>query len=150
MGDKMRRKQPSAQKLRHYQECLLFPHSLSVYIYLNPAPARAFAARDAIEAAWCRTGNWVGHGTSLAPGGECDVQVMFRTPDEVAAARRAAVEILRAAGIGRFRFGEHTRAPEDCANLCGIRAEDLLDPGTILPPNPVFPNAPSRRDPSFR
>jgi len=146
----MRRKQPSAQKLRHYQECLLFPHSLSVYIYLNPAPARAFAARDAIEAAWCRTGNWVGHGTSLAPGGECDVQVMFRTPDEVAAARRAAVEILRAAGIGRFRFGEHTRAPEDCANLYGIRAEDLLDPGTILPPNPVFPNAPSRRDPSFR
>lgn len=150
MGDKMRQKQPSAQSLRHYRTCIEFPHDLSIYIRLAPVPGKALAARDAVEAAWCRTGNWVGHGTSLAPGGECDVQVLFRTPDDVATARRAAVEILRAAGIDRFRFGEHTHTPEDCADLYGVRAEDLLDPGTTLPPNHVFPNAPSRRDPSFR
>lgn len=56
---------------------------------------------------------------------------MFRTPDDVAAARRAAEEILRAAGIDRFRFGERTNSPEDCANLYGIRAEDLLREGGV-------------------
>jgi hypothetical protein len=131
MGDKMRRKQPSAQSLRHYRICLEFPHDLSIFISLDPVPGKALAARDAVEAAWSRTGNWVGHGTSLAPGGECDVQVLFRTPEEVAAARRAAVEILRAAGIDRFRFGEHTSSPEGCANLYGIRAEDLLREGGV-------------------
>lgn len=125
----MRRKQPSAQSLRHYRTCLLFPHDLSIYISLAPAPGKAFAARDAIEEAWSRTGNWVGHGTALDPDGECDVQVMFRTPEAVAAAKQAAEEILRVAGIDRFRFGEHTDSPEGCANLYGIRAEDLLREG---------------------
>lgn len=105
MGDRMRRKQPSAQSLRHYRTCLLFPHDLSIYLSLTPAPGKALAARDAVEAAWCRT------------------------PEEVAAAKRAAEEILRAAGIDQFRFGERTYSPEDCANLYGIRAEDLLREG---------------------
>lgn len=132
----MRQNRPSAQKLRHYQECLLFPHSLSVYIHLDPAPARAFAARDAIEAAWNRTGRWIGHGTSLQPDGECDVQVCFRTPEDAAAAKEAAAAILREAGLARFRFAEYSSSPEDCANLYDIPTAALL-------PNHVYPNAPS-------
>jgi len=145
----MRRNQPSAQSLRHYRTCLEFPHDLSIYITLDPVPGKALAARDAVEVAWCRTGNWVGHGTSLAPGGECDVQVLFRTPDDVATARRAAVEILRAAGLARFGFGEYASPPEDCANLYNIPAAILL-PNRVFPNAPSLPNAPSRRDPSFR
>jgi len=147
MGDNMRQIRPSVQNLRHYQECLLFPHSLSVYIRLDPAPARAFAARDAIETAWARTGRWIGHGTSLQPDGECDVQVCFRTPEDVAAAKETAAAILREAGLARFRFAGYSSSPEDCANLYGIPAAALI-PNRVFPNAPSLPNAPSRQNPS--
>lgn len=77
------------------------------------------------------------------PDGECDVQVCFRTPDDVAAA------ILREVGLARFRFGEYASSPEDCANLYNIPAAALI-PNRVFPNAPSLPNAPSKRNPSSR
>jgi len=83
------------------------------------------------------------------PDGECDVQVCFRTPEDVAAAKETAAAILREAGLARFRFGEYASPPEDCANLYNIPAAILL-PNRVFPNAPSLPNAPSRQNPSFR
>lgn len=125
MGGKMRTKRPTAQDLRHYRSGLLFPHDLSIYLRLGPDPGKALAARNAVEVVWSRTGRGIGHGTDLCPDGECDTQVCFRTLEDVAAAKQTATEILRAAGHFPHRFSERTYSPEDCANMYGIRAENL-------------------------
>jgi hypothetical protein len=77
-------------RLRYFKEGITYPLDTAVYVKYGKDPKQAHIVRNEIETKWSKFGKWVGHGSAIYETGECDVQVGFKTSQDLTKAKKIA------------------------------------------------------------